>query len=222
MTSIKETDACQFLNEVMSQWGLPKRIKIDNGNPLACAGSTDLPTLTQLWWIGLGIEVQLNAPNVPQQNGVVEGLQGICHRWSNPKAYQEMEAYQKRIDQTTQFQREHYRIRRKGDKTRKELYPELWDNKRAYKSINFEITRIYEHLSNKIWDRRIRSCGGVSFWNHNIYVGKTFAHHPVTVTFDPIELQWLVRLENGTLLKASNKEIFTEENILIHAGISKN
>lgn len=206
----------------MMDWGVPERIKIDNGIPLAYANSRDLPTRTQLWWIGLGIEVQLNAPRVPQQNGVVEGLQGICHRWSNPKAYQEMQAYQKRIDQTTLFQREHYRIRRKGDKTRKELYPELWDNKRIYDPNNFDMNHIYKYLSDKVWKRRIRSCGSVKFWKKDIYVGKKFAYYPVTITFDPLEIQWIIRMENGTLLKTSKKEFFTEKELFIHAGISKN
>ena len=73
---------------------MPKRIKIDNGVSFANREKREIPTLAQLWWIGLGIEVQLNHFGVPQQNGTVEGLQGIGRRWSAPHLYETLEDYQ--------------------------------------------------------------------------------------------------------------------------------
>ena len=113
------------MNACFTNWCLPHRIKIDNGLPFANPKYRDIPTLSQLWWIGLDIEVQLNAPRCPQQNGTVENLQGTCKRWSGAKLYDDIEHYQDRVNETLRIQREVFRIRKKGDKTRKELFPQL-------------------------------------------------------------------------------------------------
>jgi len=206
----------------MVQWGCPKRIKIDNGLPLVSGGNKDIPTLTQLWWIGLDIEVKLNDANVPQQNGTVEGLQGICFRWGNPAAYNNLESFQQRIDETTRIQREVYRIRRKKDKTRRELYPELWQNSRRYDPRSFNIQRVYDNLATRIWERKVNKGGNFQFWATVIYIGPKFENQTVTITFDPLEKHWFIRAKDGRLLRTYTKEFFTEEQILKHAGISKN
>lgn len=206
----------------MERWGCPRRIKIDNGLPFASGGNRDIPSLTQLWWTGLGIEVRLNDVNTPQQNGTVEGLQGICHRWSNPSAQGSIEEFQLRLDEALRIQREVYRIRRQGDKTRRELFPELWQNPRRYDPSNFDVQRVYESLSSQVWERRVAKGGNIQFWSTTIYVGNKFEYQSVTITCDPIERMWLIRARDGRLLRTCPKELFTEAQILGHAGISKN
>ena len=219
---IPSAAACQSINEGMKIWGRPWRIKIDNGLPFVNPKNIDLPTLSQLWWIGLGIEVQLNALGVPQQNGTVEGLQGVCRRWSNPAGYDNIADYQERVDQTNRIQREVYRLRKQGDKTRKELYPQLWQNPRTYNPDEFWIDKVYKDLATRVWKRRIKDKGDLKFWKKEIYIGTRFKNQKVTITFDPDELQWMVRSNDGRLLKVCSKERFTEAQILEHAGISKN
>ena len=211
--------ACRAINKCMAQWFMPKRIKIDNGLPLANAGNRDIPTLTQLWWIGLGIEVRLNAIKVPQQNGTVENLQGTCHRWSAPSKYTSLEDYQNRLNETNRIQREVYRIRKSGDKTRKELYPELWTTPQKYDPGKFDIQIVYNNLAERVWYRTINKSGVIRFWKQYIYLGKTFIAQHVTITFDPIEQMWLIRAIDGKILKTYDKQLFTEQSILKHAGI---
>ncbi len=211
--------ACQAVNESMKIWGCPKRIKIDNGLPFVTAGGKDIPTLSQLWWIGLGIEVHLNELKVPQQNGTVEGLHGICHRWSAPHIHQALQAYQKRINETNRIQREVYRIRKLGDKTRRQLYPELWKNPRQYNPADFRMDRIYENLATRVWERKVNSAGAARFWKAFFYVGTQFIRHTVTITYDPLEHQWLIRATDGRLLKTNKKKFFTKAVIFKHAGI---
>lgn len=203
----------------MKIWGCPKRIKIDNGLPFVKARGGDIPTFSQLWWIGLGIEVHLNAPKVPQQNGTVEGLQGICHRWSAPHVHDTLKSYQQRINETNRIQREVYRIRKEGDKTRKQLYPELWKNPRKFNPTNFKMKRIYENLATRVWQRQVNSGGSARFWKAFFYVGKQFRYQTVTITFDPLECQWLIRATDGRLLKINKKEFFTKKLLFKHAGI---
>jgi len=190
--------------------------------PFANPKIRDIPTLSQLWWIGLGIEVQLNAPRCPQQNGTVENLQGTCKRWSAAKLYDQVEDYQVRIDETLRIQAETFRIRSKGDKTRKELYPELWQNKRAFNPNDFKIARVLDHLADRVWNRSVNKGGKVRFWGQSTYLGKQFTHLPLTITLDPEKNKWHFRTEKGHLLISIDNECFSEADILKHAGISKN
>ena len=222
MAQIEPSAACQSINKCFEKWGVPERIKIDNGRPFVNAGNKDIPTLSQLWWIGLGIEVQLNAVRCPQQNGTVEGLQGICKRWSAPALHENLEQYQKRIDETLRIQAEVYRIRKKEDKTRKELYPELWTKKRPFRADDFELSRVLEQLSDRVWKRSVYKGGKLKFWGREIYVGKKFVRYTIFITLDPTENTWLFRTEHGHTLKTIKNEFFAEKDILIHAGISMN
>jgi len=220
--SIPGTLVCRAINDCFKNWGLPKRIKIDNGWPLANTENREIPTLVQLWWIGLGIEIQLNHFGVPQQNGTVEGLQNIGRRWSAPHKYDNIDDYQIRINETNLFQREKFRVRRLGDKTRKESYPKLWENPRKYHAGNFSIQKVFENLSERVWKRLVHSNGVIKFWSIQIYIGKRFRGQKVTITFDPIEFQWVISSLKGELLKTCPKMPFTKKQILEYAGISMN
>src|SRR5205823_7991421 len=59
-----------------ARWGLPQRIRVDNGVPW---GSDDGgPTELACWLVGLGVGVVWNPPRRPQANGVVERSQGAA------------------------------------------------------------------------------------------------------------------------------------------------
>jgi len=38
------------------------------------------------------------------------------------------------------------------------------------------------------------------FFNHQIWIGLKFAHQEITITLDPIEVRWLIRTNDGTLI----------------------
>ena len=53
---------------VFREYGLPRRIKTDNGSPFAAATLGRLSQLS-VWWLRLGILPELSEPGCPQQNG---------------------------------------------------------------------------------------------------------------------------------------------------------
>lgn len=214
--------AIHFINECFKRWGLPKQIKIDNGHPFVTPGYIDVPTKSKLWWIGLGIKVIQNKLRSPQENGVVECLQGIMNNWSNPKKQNSIEALQSRLDKESDFQRNHYRIPAKGNKTRIELYPGLQTNPRNYNPNKFDMNLVYNFLSEQVWNKTINASGNISIMGKAIYVSYKMKRHPVTVTFDPSEKIWLIRKEDGTLLQKSVKGVPTEKQIKDFAILSKN
>lgn len=212
----------QDINGCFEQWGLPVAIKIDNGRPLVHPHARDIPTLTKLWWIGLGIKVIQNAPRCPQQNGIVESLQGTICNWSNPKGQLNMADFQQRVNHESDFQRNHYQIPAKDNKTRMELHPELASNPRQYHPTMFDINRVYQYLSKKVWTRTLRSSGDVKFFSKNIYIGKKYNRMTITIIFDPEVKCWRFSKQDGTLLKTSTVGVPSKEQIISFATMSKN
>lgn len=222
VASMCEQSVTQLINESFKAWGLPQQIKIDNGHPFVTPGYRDVPTKSKMWWIGLGVKVIQNQVRSPQQNGAVECLQGIMKNWSNPKRHDCIQGLQQRLDKESDFQRNHYQIPAKENKTRIELHPSLQNNPRGYDPDNFDINLVYGFLSEQVWERSINNGGYVNMMGIKIYISYKLKKQPVTVTFDPLEKQWLIRKENGTLLKTSTSSVPTEKEIKDFAIMSKN
>lgn len=222
MAQVPERAMCEAVNHCFEKEGLPRRIKIDNGLPLALPHDRDVPTRTVLWWIGLGIEVVYNKPRCPQQNGTVENLQGTCFRWSDPLACQSAQLLQGSLDEADRIQRSVFRLRKKQGKTRQELYPGLDTNPRKFTPEAFDYQRVKHYLAKQVWRRTVPTCGSITFAGVSIYVANKLAGHAVTVTFDTDENHWVIKDVDGKLLKTSPKEIFSEKMIFEIAKMSKN
>jgi transposase InsO family protein len=67
------------------EYGLPKRMRSDNGSPFASASLTGLTRLS-VWWIKLGIEPDLTDPGNPQQNGRLERFHRTLLETVEPRA----------------------------------------------------------------------------------------------------------------------------------------
>jgi transposase InsO family protein len=117
------------LREAFCHWGMPARIRVDNGTPWGSAG--DLPTDLALWLFGLGVEVVWNPPRRPQDNGVVERSQGTGKRWSEPPRCGSPAELQRRIDDLDRIQREEYPSIE--GQSRMEAFPGLRYSGRAYR-----------------------------------------------------------------------------------------
>jgi putative transposase len=61
---------------IFKQYGLPKRIRSDNGVPFGGGGPTGLTRLSA-WWMKLGIKVEFIAPGRPCENGAHEQFHRI-------------------------------------------------------------------------------------------------------------------------------------------------
>jgi len=209
------------MEKAFYRWGLPSRIKIDNGYPFVNVRSTDLPSLLVFWWIGLGIEVIFNRPATPQQNGTVEGLQNICNRWVNPALYASAAELQLAMDEVVRRQRETYRIPAKGYKTRAELHPELEQNSRVYDPLDFSIQRVKDFLTKQVFERRAGPQGVISFSSCSLYLGYKHRKQTVTITYDSSNGTWIVKSVKGETLLVTEIPFITERHILDLIPISK-
>jgi transposase InsO family protein len=68
LTSTRLVEARPVFERLFRTWGLPQRIRSDNGVPFATQALGRLSSLA-VWWIRLGILPDLIEPGSPQQNG---------------------------------------------------------------------------------------------------------------------------------------------------------
>jgi len=66
-------EAKEVFTRAFKEFGLPLRIRTDNGSPFASHALSRLSTLS-VWWIRLGITPELIEPGKPQQNGLHERM----------------------------------------------------------------------------------------------------------------------------------------------------
>jgi putative transposase len=68
LRSTKTVRARPVLESVLREYGLPDRVRTDNGTPFASGGAGGLSRLS-IWWVKLGIRHERIEPGHPEQNG---------------------------------------------------------------------------------------------------------------------------------------------------------
>ncbi|RLC89385.1 MAG: hypothetical protein DRI79_07060 [Chloroflexi bacterium] len=213
MGQIPAREVQEFLRLVMEEWGKPKRLQVDNGNPWE--KGKELPSALALWLMGLGIEVVWIPPGKPQYNGVVERAQGVLQQWAEPKEWRDEEEGQERLDWAVQMQRAGYRG---GDgKTRMERFPQLRTNPRRYLSETEEEQWSLEEMDKRLaTGQRVRKVGRteqIYLYNRPYGVGREYARQTVFVRRDAMERVWRVTDESGQEIKVLKPKQFDRETI---------
>ncbi len=86
------------LERVFKQYGLPRRMRSDNGTPFASTGAGGLSSLS-VWWVKLGITPERIEPGKPQQNGRHERMHGTLKAETALPPAGDLVAQQRRFDQ---------------------------------------------------------------------------------------------------------------------------
>lgn len=89
------------LERVFRHYGLPERMRSDNGSPFASVGGCGLSQLA-VWWIELGIECERIDPGHPQQNGRHERMHRTLQEGAMEQPAATLRVLQKRLDQFRQ------------------------------------------------------------------------------------------------------------------------
>ena len=84
--------------QIFRQYGLPKRIRCDNGSPFAALGPTRLTRLSA-WWVKLGIQVEFITPGRPCENGAHEQFHRVYQAEVVSHAHDGLAAQQRRSTQ---------------------------------------------------------------------------------------------------------------------------
>jgi len=201
------------LRQTFSRWGLPQRLRVDNGYPWGSSG--DLPPETALWLIGLGIDVAWIDPACPQQNGVVERAQQTGQDWFEPQTCGGPAELQRRADELDRRQRERYPYR--GGRSRWQVYPALAHSGRRYSCRRerslWDVSRAWEAVARCAVKRQVDCNGSVSVYHRHRYVGKPHVGRQVYVSLDPTGPTWVIADEAGRQLRTHPADELAAERI---------
>lgn len=163
------------MERVFCEYGMPERMRSDNGAPFASTGACGLTELS-VWWIELGLIWERIAPGRPQQNGRHERMHRSLREWAmNPPAAT-MRQQQRRLEQFREYfnqQRPHEGL---GQRVPAELY------RRAMREYPRRIVAP-EYGSN--WGVRVVDGGRVSWNSERVFV--SHALNGKQVGFEPFE-----------------------------------
>jgi len=202
------------IRRAFAQWGLPGRLRVDNGVPWGSWG--DFPTELALWAIGLGVGVHWNNPRSPQENGVVERSQGTSDRWCEPWTCVTADELQEPLERWDRMYREVYPYLRR--KSRMAVFPGLAHSGRPYdpaqEATLWEWSRVAAHLAGYVVRRRVDSAGLVSLYNRGHYVGQMHRGKEVYVMFDPNRTEWVFADREGRQLRTLPAEELSPQHVM--------
>jgi hypothetical protein len=211
-------DALRLLFE---RWGLPERVRLDNGHPWGSSG--DLPPALALWLLGLGVGLIYNPARRPQRNCFVERLQGLAEPWAEPERAASVEAYQANLDWAIRVQREVYPAipspngKASGQRTRLAVYPELAVIRRPFdprcEPESWRLERVKDYLAQGLWRRKVNKVGQITLYRRVLHVGRTQRYREVLVNFDPATTEWVIQEANGNELARHQASEITAERI---------
>jgi transposase InsO family protein len=98
VVSPTEAGCHRELERVFKQYGLPRRMRSDNGSPFASTGAGGLIRLS-VWWVKLGIRPERITPGHPQQNGRHERMHRTLKAETALPPAADLLAQQRRFDQ---------------------------------------------------------------------------------------------------------------------------
>lgn len=97
LTGTRYPDTKAVFERLFREYGLPERIRTDNGVPFATTGVGNLSRLS-IWWIKLGIWPERIEPGQPQQNGRHERMHRTLKRSLTEEIGSTLRAQQRVLD----------------------------------------------------------------------------------------------------------------------------
>jgi hypothetical protein len=156
------------------EFGLPERIRSDNGAPFSSIGLGGLSALS-IWWIKLGITPERIAPGKPYQNGRHERMHATLKQATTLPPAPTLRAQQRRFDafrREFNEQRPHEAL---GQRTPASLYVR---SAREYRGRAFS-----PEYAQATVTRKVQSNGMFSWGSQRIFLGEAFAGEPIA--FEP-------------------------------------
>lgn len=164
------------LERVFRQYGVPERMRSDNGSPFASNGECGLTELS-VWWIELGIACERIQPGHPQQNGRHERM----HRTLKEAVMQPPASTARQQQRRMEAFRKDYNEQRPHEALGQQVPASLYTPaEREYPRV------IREPEYGPQWQVRKVSDGGGARWAS----GRLFVSHALTgkqVGFEPVE-----------------------------------
>ena len=174
----------EAMEELFGHYGLPERIRSDNGSPFASRGIAGLSAIS-VWWRLLGITHERIAPGHPEQNGRHERMHRTLKAETTRPAANNNLAQQERFDNfVEEFNtvRPHEAV---GMKRPQQLYER---SKRPFPASTPEPSYPFHDDV-----KRVRACGHLNFWGRGrqAWLGQALAGQLVGLREEEPDI-WLV------------------------------
>jgi putative transposase len=170
LTSTELVPAKKTLDRLLRAYGLPERIRSDNGTPFASNALGRLSTLS-VWFIRLGIIPELIEPSSPYQNGKHENMHGHLKRRTARTPRASLRAQQRAFD----AYRSEYNTVRPHEALDGRVPASLYQpSPRPYPKRLRRIT-YPEHFE----VRRVSHNGGIRWFNDGVNVSHLLAEQPI-------------------------------------------
>jgi len=173
LSTTQEKFAFTVFERTFQAFGLPQRIRTDNGGPFASAHALYGLSKLAVWWLRLGIQIERIAPGHPQQNGRHERMHLTLKKEATKPAAANVLQQQARFDAfVEQFnrQRPHQAL---AMKVPADVYAR---SPRLYRGL--------EELTYPFHDQTIAvtRCGRICFNGRKVNLSQVFAGQNVGVT----------------------------------------
>lgn len=169
LVSEKTELARPHFERAFREFGLPQRIRSDNGAPFASKAIGGLSALS-VWWIQLGITPERIEPGNPQQNGRHERMHRTLKEQTTKPAAATMAEQQRAFDY---FRRDYNDLRPHealGLKPPSSVYEPSWRPMREPRSPEY---------GDEFQVRRVGPSGQLSIVGKQLYVGGVLAGQPI-------------------------------------------
>ena len=206
-------DILAIMRELFEQWGMPKSIRSDNGEPFGLPSREVIPPMS-LWLLGWGIRPILNRPGKPTDNAHVENNQRTSANWVEIDTCADWKDLQQKLDHAASIQRDFYKVRKLGNQTRKQYFPQLYNNPRSFDPEKFDPLPVKEYLQQAIYPRLVSSSGNISLYSKAFFVGRRYKKQPVICQFDAQRNHWKCLNKKEQIIKVIPDLRFEKENLL--------
>ncbi len=180
--SQKYKDVQPIFEAVFKRYGLPKRIRSDNGSPFSTRGFGHLSKLS-VWWMTLGIELERIEPGKPEQNGQHERMHKTLKEDVANKPAKDRKAQQKVLDQWKKEFNEERPHEGIGMKYPQDLYA---PSSRQYKAKMSQITYPKYYAVRKV------DTSGHFYWEgQSIFVGEALNQISIGLRREDDSLYWV-------------------------------
>jgi hypothetical protein len=202
------------LRDLFGRWGLPGRLRVDNGQPWGHSG--DLPPALALWAIGLGVGMIWNRPYCPRDNARIERSHQTCQGWAEPERCADLSQLAAHLTRATTLQRERYPAI--GGQSRLAAFPALARGGRPYdparEGDDWDLGRVIAFLAQGSWARTVDAVGRISLYRRALRVGRRYHGQRVMVRLDPAAHHWVITAADGQELARHPAEEISRERIL--------
>ncbi len=153
----------QYFTWLFRTYGLPRRIRTDNGVPFASSALARLSELSA-WWIKLGIYPELIEPGKPQQNGIHERMHRTLKQEATIPPGSSLAAQQRKFDAF----REEFNTERPHEALGQRCPAELY--RRSPREVPVRLG-IYEYPGHFLV-RRVSRCGTIRVLHSQVFVSQ--------------------------------------------------